>query len=346
MMLEKIDILKENGKRKLFCGYCHLEVKRSIVMHLRKHHPDLWEQACQKFVELRNDGLSYKQIMRKFRTLFTWKVIEKEIKRMVCEKKATLRPKWKEKLQWEPENFKLEATTLWNFPNRGDWAVHQGDYRGNWAPQVVRNLLLRYSAKGDLVLDPFVGGGTTLIECWLLGRNGIGIDINPEAIAITKCRLNEMEEAAKKMHYRLPKVKIKVRKGDARNLHYIEPNSIDLICAHPPYADAIQYTLGEKGDFSCIHDINNFCDEIEEVARNLYLRLKPGKFCVVMIGDIRRNGAIVPLGFLVMDRFFRAGFKLQEIIVKTQHHEMASIFYLKNRDMLRIAHEYIFVFLK
>jgi hypothetical protein len=51
---------------------------------------------------------------------------------------------------------------------RGAWATHKPDYRGNFAPQVPRNVILSYSNEGDLVLDPMVGGGTTLIEARLL----------------------------------------------------------------------------------------------------------------------------------------------------------------------------------
>jgi DNA modification methylase len=41
--------------------------------------------------------------------------------------------------------------------------------------------MLRYTKKEDWVVDPFVGSGTTLIECRRLGRNGIGIELNPQA---------------------------------------------------------------------------------------------------------------------------------------------------------------------
>ena len=92
--------------------------------------------------------------------------------------------------RFQPENFDLECNTVWSFPKRGNWATHRSDYRGNWSPQVVRNLILRYSSEGDIVLDPMVGGGTTLIECKLTGRKGVGIDINPDAIKITQERLN------------------------------------------------------------------------------------------------------------------------------------------------------------
>ena len=61
-------------------------------------------------------------------------------------------------------DFKKEISSVWSFPERGNWATHNPNYRGNFAPQLARNVILRYSKGGDIVLDPMVGGGTTLIE--------------------------------------------------------------------------------------------------------------------------------------------------------------------------------------
>lgn len=90
----------------------------------------------------------------------------------------------------QPDSFVPESTTVWSFPHRGDWATHRGNYRGNWAPQIPRNLILRYTQPNEWVLDPMVGSGTTLIECRLLGRNGIGVDVNEQALMLTFDRLN------------------------------------------------------------------------------------------------------------------------------------------------------------
>jgi DNA modification methylase len=65
----------------------------------------------------------------------------------------------------QPKNFTLETETVWSFPERGAWATHylNSKYRGNWAPEIPRNLILKYTKEGDTVLDQMVGSGTTAI---------------------------------------------------------------------------------------------------------------------------------------------------------------------------------------
>ena len=82
----------------------------------------------------------------------------------------------------QPDKFELETTTIWSFPSRGKWATHDAKYRGNWSPNIPRNVILRYSQEGDVVLDQFIGGGTTAVEAKLTYRNFVGFDINPEAV--------------------------------------------------------------------------------------------------------------------------------------------------------------------
>ncbi|MBU4138663.1 MAG: site-specific DNA-methyltransferase [Euryarchaeota archaeon] len=74
--------------------------------------------------------------------------------------------------QFAPSTFTPETTTVWSFPDRGDWATHVGNYRGNLSPYIPRNLILRYTAPGDLALDQMGGSGTTAVECKLLRAVG------------------------------------------------------------------------------------------------------------------------------------------------------------------------------
>jgi hypothetical protein len=85
-----------------------------------------------------------------------------------------------------PKDFKEEQTTIWSFKQRGNWATHSGEYRGNWSPYIPRNVLLKYSKPGELVLDYFCGAGTTDVESKLLGRQCIAFDINDRAIELAK----------------------------------------------------------------------------------------------------------------------------------------------------------------
>ncbi|HPX68899.1 MAG TPA: DNA methyltransferase [Bacillota bacterium] len=241
--------------------------------------------------------------------------------------------------KWEPENFELEMNTVWSFPIRGDWATHDAKYRGNWSPYIPRNIILRYSQEGDLILDQFAGGGTTLVEAKLLNRNIIGMDINDVAIerCHEKCNF-ERENSGQ----------VTIAKGDARKLDSIINESIDLICTHPPYANIIQYSDDISEDLSQCK-VPEFLVEMKQVAVESYRVLKKNRFCAILMGDMRQKGHVIPLGFKVMNLFEEAGFKTKEIIIKEQHNCKATGYWKTNSvkyNFLLLAHEYLFVFRK
>lgn len=241
--------------------------------------------------------------------------------------------------KFEPEYFKLEKTTVWSFPDRGNWATHDAKWRGNWTPYVPRNILLRYSEEGDYVLDQFVGSGTSLVEAKLLNRNMLGLDVNETALKMCEEKIN--------FQYKYDP-KIVVRKGDARNLFFLKDNSIDLICTHPPYADIIKYSDKIENDLSLL-EMDDFLHEMYRVAEESYRVLKKNKFCAILMGDIRKKGHVQPLGFSVMNTFIKAGFVVKEIILKEQHNCKKTKFWQKNsvkHNFLLLAHEYLFVFRK
>ena len=246
----------------------------------------------------------------------------------------------KKEKKWEPEDFELEMTTHWSFPNRGNWATHDAKWRGNWSPYIPRNIILRYSKENDVVLDQFVGGGTTLVEAKLLNRNIIGVDVND--IAIQRCKEKVDFE------YKQSNSKVIIKKGDARNLFFLENESIDLICTHPPYANIINYSDDLENDLSRLN-IKDFLIQMEEVANESYRVLKKGKFCAILMGDTRQKGNMIPMSFKVMEIFKKTGFTLKEIIIKEQHNCKATGFWKTNSikyNFLLIEHQYLFIFKK
>ncbi len=246
----------------------------------------------------------------------------------------------------QPKFFLPEVTTVWNFRARGNWATHNGNYRGNWSPYIPRNVIIRYSKEGDLVLDCFCGAGTTGVECKLTNRNFIGIDINPKAIELAQENINFpiysdlLEKAA------LPKISFNV--GDARDLSSIGNDTIDLICTHPPYTNIIHYTDNQKQDLSFC-DLNEFLKEMFIVAKENYRVLKNNRYCAVLIGDMRQKKYVIPLGVGLIDVYLKAGFVLKELVIKRQHNCKTTGFWYNNSikyNFLLLAHEYLAIFKK
>lgn len=355
-LLSNIHVRYRNDVRHVVC-FCGEKVERSILPHFRENHPKVWDKWRSIFVTLRNRKWTTKRIMNAFRAngrlLFSWTVIEKELRKMEETGEGKLVVWQKEKIKsWQPQDFDLEKTTVWDFPSRGDWSVHQSDYRGNWPPQLVRNLILGYSNKGDWVADLFAGGGTTLIECWLTGRRSVGLDISDFALKTTNARLDEMDSKSKKESgIKLASTRPIVKKYDSRQCDQafeqigLVKNSISLICAHPPYLDALRYTEAVEGDLSRLSDETLFVLAMGQVFASAKPWLRPGGIFALLVGDIRRKGKLVPLGFLLLNAFVDCGYELKEIIIKTQNQDQSSNLWANNGNLkFRIAHEYLLVF--
>lgn len=182
-----------------------------------------------------------------------------------------------------------------------------------------------------------MGSGTTLVEAKLLNRHAVGVDINPQSVSISETNLQFQCES---------KSKIFTRNGNATDLYFIKDSRIDFICMHPPYANIIKYSKGIEGDISLLV-VDEFLSEMKKVAEESFRVLKKGKMCAVMIGDVRKYGNVIPLGFRMMECFLQAGFVNKEIIIKEQHNCRSTDYWeTQNNIFLLLAHEYIFIFQK
>lgn len=272
-----------------------------------------------------------------------YRVFLKTHREVIIEGRPVKLVNWGELRLIEPVEFRLEKTTVWSFENRGKWATHRGNYPGNWAPEIPRNLILRYTQPGETVLDQMVGSGTTLVECKLLGRNGIGIDINLNALMVAWNRLDFTYTKINSIQ--------KLYLGDARNLDLIADASIDLIATHPPYANIIPFSKQKKieGDLSQVSSISEFIEGMRKVAKESYRVLKPGKHCAILVGDTHRHKHYIPIAFRVLEVFLEAGFILREDVIKRQWHTQTMRGRWKESgeyDFLLIFHEHLFIFRK
>jgi len=215
-------------------------------------------------------------------------------------------------LRWK-EYDEIITDSLWILDKRDSSGAHLGWYWGNFIPQIPRQLMLRYTKKYDWVLDAFAGSGTTLIECRRLGRNGLGIELNPDVAEKAKSLIQKEENKFQ--------VVSDVIVGDSRTIdlktifNQLGIKKVQLLIMHPPYHDIIKFSKNEK-DLSNAKDIDEFLRMFGEVIDNISPYLEKNRFFALVIGDKYSRGEWIPLGFYCMQEVLKRKFQLKSIIVK------------------------------
>jgi DNA modification methylase len=160
---------------------------------------------------------------------------------------------------------------------------------GQKPPLLCADLIKTFTKKGEMVLDPFMGVGGTLIGASLCGRKGIGIELNKKWIEIYKqvCELEDLEE-------------LKTFNDDCKNvIKKMNKNSIDFILTDVPYwnMDKVEKTRSKAAAQSNLSRFNGkeiqtkqeWLDELTEVFEICYEVLKNKKYLAVFIGDMYRG---------------------------------------------------------
>lgn len=215
-------------------------------------------------------------------------------------------------LRWKDYD-EIITDSLWILNKRDNTGAHLGWYWGNFIPQIPRQMMLRYTKKGDWVLDTFAGSGTTMIEARRLGRNSIGIELNPDVAE----KANELIRKEPNNDNVISDVIV----GDSRNLNLPEIlqrykiGKFQLIIMHPPYHDIIKFSNDQR-DLSNAKSIDEFLKMFYEVVDNVSSYLEKGRYLVLVIGDKYSKGEWIPLGFLCMQEVLKKDFSLKSIIVK------------------------------
>ena len=88
------------------------------------------------------------------------------------------------------ETISVFTNEFWTSKQRAASSLHEVSYRACFKPQLPRFFIERLTQPGDLVYDPFMGRGTTVLESVLLGRRAVGCDINPLSAILLRPRLN------------------------------------------------------------------------------------------------------------------------------------------------------------
>lgn len=122
------------------CMFCGSLIPAPLADHVKQIHGE--DALKHAILDDKQHGMSDPHIGAKYGISFRY------LERIITEATGTnvsilTRPK--RITHYQPKEFRLETTTVWSFKQRGNWATHDGRYRGNWSPYIPRNLILRYT---------------------------------------------------------------------------------------------------------------------------------------------------------------------------------------------------------
>ncbi len=130
---------------------------------------------------------------------------------------------------------------------------------------LIERMILSSSNKGDVVLDPFSGSGTTLRVCQQLGRNGIGFEINPDYIKMSKARLSMPFVSFDSIDSRMERVPNDLRNHEIRK-EYLENHIKWFLENHENAIDIFTRAVQEKYGNDVFHYKQKNKQEPEQLA--------------------------------------------------------------------------------
>jgi DNA modification methylase len=222
-----------------------------------------------------------------------------------------------------------------------------------------------FTHRGELVLDPFLGIGTTLIAARDLSRNAVGFDLSRKYIDFTNKRLSQLE-----IDFGDKTEQIAIC-DDAINIpKYLKENTISLSVTSPPYANMLnrkrlhKSTRGnlrvDKHYKKNLQYSNNprdlgtmkpkeYAETLSEIYKGILPLLKPKAHCVINVNDLWENNHRYPIHSYIIEALEKVGYELRNIIIWDKRNlvNKVGIFgWPNNYITLTITFEYILDFWK
>lgn len=242
---------------------------------------------------------------------------------------------------------------------------------------LVERLLDCYLWHHGIVLDPFLGSGSTLIAAIKKGHSGVGFEVVPEFCELAVKRLTKItslpnlfsegaQPAIQLVTNRQPltfkegEQKLVIVHDDARNLeHYLRAELIDILITSPPYwvIHRRRRTADYKSprpysnldsDLGNIESYSAFLEALEKVFTQAFHILKKRAYCIVNVMDLRYGSWFIPYHIDITSVLARSGFSLEDIIIWNRAKEYNNLRPLgyPHKFIVNKVHEYLLVFRK
>jgi DNA modification methylase len=184
-----------------------------------------------------------------------------------------------------------------------------------------------FTHRGELVLDPFCGTGSTLVAAQDLERNAVGLDLNENYVALAQSRVGESSGTTRQL----------ALQADARDAAaYLRKESVALCVTSPPYANMLNRNRLNKSLRSDLRKNEHFqknlqystdprdlgtlrADEyaaaLAEIYKGILPLLKPRAHCVINVNDLWEDNRRILLHVMVIEAMRSVGYELRNIIV-------------------------------
>jgi len=241
--------------------------------------------------------------------------------------------------------------------------------------ELVAEFVRFFTKKGEWVLDPFAGSGATLIACQEMGRNALGVEINPKYVRIVRERLRQLPPSEQQIHILQGDA---ARLGEAQLWAEMPTTEMGLLCSaegmpqfdfimtSPPYWDMLRQSRGGveskqkqrkklgldthysdlPEDLGNMDDYDKFIERLGQVFDGLYSLLKPGRYVTIVVQNLRTPaGEVKPLAWDLARRVSQT-FLFQGERIWCQNKKMLGIWGYPTTFVPNYHHHYCLIFRK
>ena len=192
---------------------------------------------------------------------------------------------------------------------------------------LAKKVIELFTHEGELVIDPFVGSGTSLVAAQDLNRNAVGFDLKPNYLKLCKSRLS-----VNNIFNKTEQLPIQ---DDARNINkYFDNDTCSLIWTSPPYGNLLnrkrknksrrnrnneqlnkveQYSQDER-DLGT-YEIEKYTKAMGDIYENLLPLLKDKGHCVINIPDMWWENKRITFHVSLIEELRKRGYELRNTII-------------------------------
>lgn len=218
---------------------------------------------------------------------------------------------------------------VWQFYYEGRDIRDKNLHPATFPISLAKRVIELFSHQGELVLDPFVGSGTTLVAAQDLNRNAVGFDLMENYVDLCATRLASNNFFNKSIQLAI--------QDDALNIpQYLEPSTVSLIWTSPPYANLLNRKrknksrrgderkndqLGKVEQYSQDpRDLGTMALEVYTTAmgdiyEKLLPLLKPKAHCVINVPDMWWENQRITIHVSLIEELRRRGYELRNTII-------------------------------